>query len=74
MCHFPLRFADIFLFAKGHAGSLSRRLRPRYEFATLHGKQHLSLHSLFNVSDACFAKTLGQPLSSYRAWLSQRAG
>jgi len=52
--------------------SLNGRMMPRYEFAVLHQKQHLSLSTLFGTTDTCFAKCIGQPITAYCAFVTQR--
>jgi len=52
--------------------SLNGRLVPRYQFAVLHHKDHLSLGALFTPNDERFAKTMGQPLTAYREFVAER--
>lgn len=53
--------------------SLKGRLIPRYEFAVLHSKQHLSLSTLFGCTDERFSKILCQPPAAFCEFVAQRA-
>jgi len=53
--------------------NLTDRLIPRYEFAVLHRKQHLSLSTLFATSDERFVKMIGnQSLAAYLEFRAQQ--
>jgi len=51
--------------------SLHGRLIPRYQFAILHHKQHLSLGTLFNTADERFVNSLPQSLGAYRDFVAE---
>jgi len=51
--------------------SLHGRLIPRYQFAILHHKQHLSLGTLFIIADERFVNSLPQSLGAYRDFVAE---